>query len=145
MRRTSLVFVTFVILLISGGVLGQRGESASLIPAEQDKRWGFVNHSGDFVIPPQFDWASSFSEGLAPVLVENKYGFIDETGAVVIEPRYTDFGKFSEGLARVKVGGGTVSHQVTSRAREIRNERWRYIDRFGNTIIEVRADGVGDF
>ncbi len=145
MRRAKFLTVIFVFLLISCTVLGQQNESASLTRSEKDEKWGFVDKSGYFVIKPQFDWASNFSEGLAAVMVGNKYGFIDETGAIVIKPRYTDFGRFSEGLARVKVDGLTVSHSVSTRLRELSNDNWRYIDRFGNTVLKLKAGSVGDF
>lgn len=38
--------------------------------------WGFINRKGEFAIAPQFDYASSFSEGLARVQVKGKYGYI---------------------------------------------------------------------
>jgi WG containing repeat len=56
-------------------------------------------------IPPQFNIAYEFSEGLAPVKIGTgcelcgKWGFIDKTGKVVIEPRFEAVNDFSEGLA----------------------------------------------
>lgn len=38
--------------------------------------WGFINDRGKYVIPPQFEDAGSFSEGLARVQVDGKYGYI---------------------------------------------------------------------
>lgn len=48
------------------------------------------------VIPLQFDYAGSFSEGLARVQIGWKYGLIDKTGKIVIEPMFDDVYQFSE-------------------------------------------------
>jgi len=144
LRQAKFLTVIFVVFLISGVVLGQQNESSSLTRYEKDEKWGFLDKSGAFVIAPQFDWVSDFSEDLAAVMVGNKYGFINETGAIVIKPLYTDFGDFSEGLARVKVGGVTVS-RTGSTIRKHSDNNWRYIDKFGNTVFKFRADSVGDF
>jgi hypothetical protein len=37
-------------------------------------------------IPPQYDSANGFSEGLAPVWIGDKWGWIDKTGKYVWEP-----------------------------------------------------------
>ena len=46
--------------------------------------------SANIVINPQFDWADSFSDGLAAVLIGDdttgKWGFIDKTGRIAINP-----------------------------------------------------------
>ncbi len=54
------------------------------------------------VIPPQFDQADSFSEGLARVKIGNKWGYIDKKGKLVIQPQFDEAASFSEGLALVK-------------------------------------------
>ena len=40
------------------------------------------------VIPPQFDSAENFHEGLAIVKINNKYGYIDKTGKMIILPQF---------------------------------------------------------
>ncbi|MBM3749316.1 MAG: WG repeat-containing protein, partial [Acidobacteria bacterium] len=34
-----------------------------------ETKWGYASKSGEFVIEPRFEWADSFSEGLAAVQV----------------------------------------------------------------------------
>jgi hypothetical protein len=58
-----------------------------LVQINNDK-WGFINTSGNFVIPAQFDDANSFSEGLAAVKVGDKWGYIDKTGQLKIKPQF---------------------------------------------------------
>lgn len=64
---------------------------------------GFIDREGNQVIEPRFEYADSFSEGLALVKVNDRYGFIDESGGFIIEPIYEKALSFSEGLAPVLV------------------------------------------
>ena len=50
--------------------------------------WGYVNESGEEVLPAQYEDAQNFSDGLAAVKVDGLYGFIDVTGEMVIEPQF---------------------------------------------------------
>ncbi|GAH30691.1 unnamed protein product, partial [marine sediment metagenome] len=70
-------------------------------------KWGYIDKTGKWVITPQFQWAGSFSEGLAAVRIEGKWGwgYIDKTGKWVIEPQFNMASRFSEGLAVVKSEG----------------------------------------
>lgn len=72
-----------------------------------NKGWGYINKTGTVVIEPQFQEASSFSEGLASVMVKGRWGVIDKAGRMVIEPQYDLINKFSENIA-VAVKGDEV-------------------------------------
>jgi uncharacterized lipoprotein YddW (UPF0748 family) len=54
------------------------------------------------VIPPQFEQADAFSEGLARVKIGEKWGYIDKTGKQVIQPQLDEANSFSEGHALVR-------------------------------------------
>ena len=54
--------------------------------------WGYINESGEEVIPAQYEDAQDFSEGLAAVKVDGLYGFIDVSGEMVIEPQFEGVG-----------------------------------------------------
>ncbi len=49
-------------------------------------RWGYVDQTGKFVIPPRFQEAHRFSGGLALVMVGNRVGYIDKAGKYVWTP-----------------------------------------------------------
>ncbi len=70
-----------------------------------DKKWGYVDKSGEVIIEPQFTFTRSFSEGLAAVQIGEKWGYIDSSGRLVIPAQFEAAGSFSEGLARVALGG----------------------------------------
>lgn len=60
---------------------------------------GYVNTDTVLVIPPAYDFAGNFCEGLAAVAQNEKWGFIDRKGHIVVPPQYIGVGDFSEGLA----------------------------------------------
>lgn len=64
-------------------------------------KFGFVDKSGNFVIPAQFDAVGRFSHGLAAVRKGERSGFIDKAGKFVIKPKYLYCADFSDGLAAV--------------------------------------------
>jgi hypothetical protein len=132
------------VFLSANVFFAQQNNPDSLKRAKKNGKWGFVNSSGSFVIAPQFNWVSDFSEGLAAVMVGKKYGFIDETGRIVIQPLYRDAGDFSEGLARVKMGGATVYPYGITLTKGSDN-KWQFIDKSGNIVFKIKADEVGDF
>ena len=67
-------------------------------------KWGYVERGGQghFVITPQWEKASKFSEGLAAVKHRGRYGYVNEDGELVIEYRFAEAGQFSKSRARVK-------------------------------------------
>ncbi len=72
---------------------------------------GFINRSGDKVIPAKYDYAGKFSEGLATVSIRvsdnghaTKTGYINQQGKMVIPAVFEDARVFNEGLAAVRVG-----------------------------------------
>ena len=89
---------------------------------------GFINLEGKFVIPPIFESAQDFEEGLAAVRVNGRWGFIDRTGALVIPPQFEQAQSFREGLAGVKVNGN-----------------WGFTDPSGALRIPARFENVEPF
>ena len=82
--------------------------------------WGFVNQSGEIVIPCQWKIARRFREGLAKVVnANNRCGFMDKTGKLLLPCQWKNALWFSEGLAGV----------------EDDNEKWGFIDKTGQVVI----------
>ena len=71
-------------------------------------KYGFIDKQGKFVIDPKFDFADSFSDGLAAVRIgdeeSGKQSYIDSRGKIVITPQFDQISAFSDGLAAVRVG-----------------------------------------
>lgn len=67
--------------------------------------YGFANKDKIVTIKPKYEFAESFSDGLALVRLNQKFGFIDYSGKVVIDLMYDDASSFKNGIADVEVGG----------------------------------------
>jgi len=98
-------------------------------------KYGFINETGEVVIPLRFDprlgphsqpgGLGRFTEGLAAVRIGNIYGYIDHKGNVVISPRFREAAEFSEGLASVTTIDGQKG----------------YIDKAGHFAIKLSGSG----
>lgn len=90
---------------------------------------GFIDESGNMVIPPRFHQARDFSEGLAYVIGDEFRGFIDLQGKPVIKTDNNSTRDFHEGLAAVSSESG----------------RWGYVDRSGKLVIQAQYGFADDF
>jgi hypothetical protein len=94
--------------------------------------WGFIDKSGKFAIPPSFEDAKPFREGMAGIKVHGKWGFINAKGETIVEPQFADQWtvdwEFSEGLAVVKI-----------------DEKYGYIDKSGKIVIPAKFDFAKSF
>lgn len=71
--------------------------------------WGYVNASGQVVVPPRYDGAFAFSQGRAAVHRGERWGYIDTTGNEVIPLQFADARVFANGSAEVTRDGRTWS------------------------------------
>ncbi len=131
-----------------------------------NRRFGFMDLSGEVVVPAQYEWAEDFSEGLAAVEKDGKWGFIDTTGAFVIAPQYDYDGvmipSFSEGLVALRANGkwgfadktgavvialqyDNIGHFTDGLACVYKNGKGGYIDTTGKIVVEPQYDSVEDF
>jgi len=89
-----------------------------LMRSQTGQYWGYLDHSFQWAIPPRFQRAEDFSDGLALVSMLNgskpEWAYIDKTGSVVFKEGsdYSTASNFAEGLARVMVtpGDGPRAH-----------------------------------
>lgn len=95
----------------------------NLISVGVERRYGYVNKQGKYIINPQFDSAQSFSEGLAAVSVGDRVGYINTKGEFAIQAQFEWADSFSEGLARINKG-----------------TKYGYIDKQGKIVIEPKFD-----
>jgi len=69
--------------------------------AHVNYKFGYIDHGGKWVIPPKFDRADRFSEGLAAVRILGKVFFINKKGEQAIA---RSFGAMDEGAAGFRYG-----------------------------------------
>lgn len=102
------------------------------IVSSQDK-FGFADASGKTVIEPQFDYAQSFSEGVAAVCIEcrkekadaehsymtgGRWGYVNRLGRIIVPIEYQGVEHFFEnGTGRVLI-----------------NDKWKRVDRRGRFL-----------
>lgn len=101
------------------------------------ERYGYIDRSGEIVIPIQWMAAYDFSEGLAALRVDKKhFQFINTAGTVVIKSKkYDSVGRFRNGICRV-VKGGKVKW-IDTRGKELKDE--------SNSAKEDEGSGANHF
>jgi len=89
-----------------------------------DVLWGFVDATGNEVIPPMFDFVQSFSEVFAAVGIDDgsvvSWGFVYTAGNEVVPPIYDFAMSFSDGLAPVRLDG-----------------LWGFVDVTGTVVVPI--------
>src|SRR6476620_6568153 len=114
----------------------------SLFPVSVEQKTGFIDARGKVRIPPQFDFANVFSEGLALFghwepdrktdpfsrMFKAKHGFINPAGEVVIPPTFDQALSFKDGLAPVRVG-----------------KKWGCLGGKGTVVIEPQFEHAEEF
>lgn len=60
---------------------------------------GYIDREGNQVIPPIYDYATSFRNGIAAVRFNNKTRFISSSGETVLETNIFSVGNFNNGRA----------------------------------------------
>ncbi|MDR1704189.1 MAG: WG repeat-containing protein [Clostridiales bacterium] len=90
---------------------------------------GFINKNGEEIVPPIYDYASSFNGGFATVQLDDKYGIINSNGEIVVPIIYDSipFG-IHDGLAAAELNGKSG-----------------YIDKDGNVVIPFVYDVVQNY
>jgi serine/threonine protein kinase len=131
-------------------------------------KYGFIDKSGREIIPIQYDYAESFSDGLAKVgKLDNSsnkmfYGFINSRGDEMIPLIYEDARSFSDSLAVVKWQGkwGAINDKGTPQiplkyeslaefsedlAAFQMNDKFGFINKSGEEIIPAIYDFAGKY
>lgn len=148
-KQGEIVFLPQASMLPGGRNDDELCYAEGLIKMKRRNKIGYVDLTGNFVIPPRFLNGGAFSEGLARVEVSKGRGkyrlaFIDHTGQIVID---TDINtdrdlelystNFSEGWAGFTEGPypNVVKTPHT----------WGFIDRTGKVVLETPHFNAGPF
>lgn len=150
---------------VTAVVLGCNGLFASAPePFEAGGKWGFREAGSDrTIVPPVFDLATGFQEGLAPVMLLGRWGYADETGNLALEPKYAEARPFSEGAAEVRLvdgqwavinKAGGIIRASSSPALGVLSEgfvvfakggKFGYMNAEGKVVISADFEGAGLF
>lgn len=103
-----------------------------LFLVKQNGKYGYIDRNGKIVIKPQYEYAGSFSEGLAFVYINGKLGYINRYGELAINNIFNDGFNFKEGLAAVEI-------------ERDNNSIWGFINKTGEFVIQPNFESVGNF
>lgn len=107
---------------------------------EEYGKFGYVDASGNIIIPAQFSRAGRFSEGIANVQGSNGlWGYINRTGKFIVDPQFVCSGKFQQGLAGIYIGGYQTADG------KCLDGKWGFIDKSGNLAIQAIYDDAQGF
>lgn len=131
-------------------------------PVRENDKWGFADSTGKILIPCEYEWVATFSEGVAAAGKNGKCGYVNKNGSVAIPFQYDDGEAFHGGIAQIVVNGKTgISNKAgdfvvpavydeigafrESRARVTRNEKYGFIDMMGTVVVPCRYLAAGEF
>ena len=55
------------------------------------KKWGFIDTTGNIIVKPIYDYVGNFSNGIANFEINGKQGYLNRTGKVIIKPTFEPF------------------------------------------------------
>lgn len=99
-----------------------------LAPVKVMNKWTFINLKGEFMIQPQFDDVTVFSEGFAGIKKEDKWSFINSNCDIISDYIFDDIQAFSEELCAVRI-----------------DKKWGFINGNGTFVIEPKFKKVDSF
>lgn len=102
--------------------------SQQLIPYKNAGQFGWMDLSGNIVIPAQYSTVGFFKEGLAWAEKSGKYGFVNKANEVVIPFKFSSANDFDKGRAIVQL-----------------DTLFGIIDRSGAYIVEPQYKDIGQF
>jgi hypothetical protein len=76
-----------------------------LAKVKKNKKWGYIDTTGNVVVQPMYNEVENFSDGLARVRQGQKWGLIGKDGTLIIKPTFDWIYEFIDGIAKVKIDG----------------------------------------
>ena len=164
----TLLFVSLLsVSCASQTEMNQLTDKTELWPAYSNGKYGFINRKGQFEIPAQYDFVSSFSCGYAIVVLNGTYMFIDTSGKIknTMSNSMTGVMTFNNNYCTIAIDGkygiidkdfnyviqpfyyrlGTVAANGLVFYRLSYDDKYGYINYNGEPKIQSNYDGVGYF
>src|ERR1044072_4288455 len=70
-----------------------------------NKKWGYIDTTGNVLIPPKYTEVENFSDGIARVRTGTKWGLVDISGKEITTPAFDAIFEFVNGKALVLLNG----------------------------------------
>lgn len=108
-------------------------------PSSSELPCGYIDHAGDFVIPPRFKpvgWVDTpaFTDGVAAIGTDDGAVIIDRNGKILTASPFFWIHRFSEGLASVRIAKPGVVGTPGSVGPEL--QLFGFIDTTGRIVVE---------
>lgn len=118
-------------------------DARQLLPAyafvDGDRRWGYIDAAGRFLIQPRFDWVEEFEpDGLAIVRQGFKYGLINKDGRLVVTPTWDRIEAANDDRVRV-LWRGESSEVVDAEGKSLFRAP-RVTANFGSGLAPYQSD-----
>ena len=90
-----------------------------LAKVKKEKKWGFIDTTGNVVVKSKYNEVENFSDGSARVRLGQKWGLVDTTGAEIIKPTFDWIYDYdANGVAKVKLNG--MEYYMDKRGQRVR-------------------------
>jgi len=159
---TGIIDATGKIVFQTSGIdMGYRFSEGVNWLRDQQRKYGFIDHFGHYVIKPDFDDAKLFSDGLAGVRIDSEWKYIDRAGTQAFQLIFEQVTPFQDGLAWVrlraksgyidKTGNMIIYSRLyygdfsEGKCSFERNGQWGYMDRSGREIVAPQYAYAGSF
>ncbi len=136
------IIVNFIALPANGSMKMEERIPMETPVMEKVPQWGYIDKSGNIVIPPYFDYAQPFKNGYAKVTINGKSAVIDKKGNCVPEPKREEHSISSKKKAPVSEEVGDFHEDL---AKFKKNEKYGYINKRGEIVIKAEFDSAGTF
>lgn len=113
--------------------------SNGLFPAVKDGNTGFVNSVGEWIITPQFEEVTLFSESLATYKKGGKYGIIKTNGEFIGDASWDEIKPFSKGFFIVR--SNNKFYLLNSNGEIINKDYFNQILRTSDGYFIVEKEG----
>ena len=110
-----------------------------LFPAKTNDAIGFVNESGEWIIPPQFSEVSLFKEKLATYRNSTNWGLINTSGEIITTAEWEEIKPFVKGISIAK--NSEKFHLINSSGDRINPEGFDNIFRTADDYFLVEKEG----
>lgn len=100
--------------------------SEDLVAVKSNGQWGYINYSGDVVIPLEYDSVGCMCDGIAWVKQGQVYGFINKSGEQITPNWYSDVIASDNGKAFAKKGNNVFEITIDGALPSEQNPKFRY-------------------
>lgn len=119
-------------------------EDQDIFSVKKDGKWGFINKSGEIVVPLEYDKAASNKFDFLPVKKNGKWGLLSVKGSVIVPTEYIDIKLPTEKDVKhiwVKKTDSLYYHYNTQKGR-VTGKGYKFAGNFKNGIAVIQTAGM---